>query len=157
MNKLYVSIPFGANPDLADPELVVTIRQDLQALRVRLADAEELFTVGTPAWLDDPTRLSGLSRKDRGIGFEPNVVDMRNPSTESVQAFNDIAAKNDRGSPWYANAQRVLLGDRRLLSSRRDDVRFGIGEFKWQLRHKCAFERIRRLRINRVQSGLCGR
>ena len=29
---------------------------------------------------------------------------MRDPSTESVQAFNDIAATNDHGSPWYANA-----------------------------------------------------
>jgi hopanoid biosynthesis associated RND transporter like protein HpnN len=38
------------------------------------------------------------------ITFEPNVVHMRNPSTESVQTFNDIAATNDRGSPWYANA-----------------------------------------------------
>ena len=38
------------------------------------------------------------------ITFEPNVVDMRDPNTESVQAFNDIAASNDHGSPWYANA-----------------------------------------------------
>jgi hopanoid biosynthesis associated RND transporter like protein HpnN len=36
--------------------------------------------------------------------FAPNVVDMRDPSTESVQTFNEIAATNDRGSPWYANA-----------------------------------------------------
>ena len=38
------------------------------------------------------------------ITFEPNVIDMRDPTTESVQAFNDIAASNDHGSPWYANA-----------------------------------------------------
>ncbi|MFQ5415514.1 MAG: MMPL family transporter, partial [Myxococcota bacterium] len=39
-----------------------------------------------------------------GIRFEPNVVHMRDPSTESVQTFNEIAKSNDRGSPWYANA-----------------------------------------------------
>jgi hopanoid biosynthesis associated RND transporter like protein HpnN len=38
------------------------------------------------------------------VTFEPNAIDMRDPETESVQAFNDIAAANDRGSPWYANA-----------------------------------------------------
>jgi hopanoid biosynthesis associated RND transporter like protein HpnN len=36
--------------------------------------------------------------------FDPNVVQMRDPSTESVQAFNELAAANERGSPWYANA-----------------------------------------------------
>jgi hopanoid biosynthesis associated RND transporter like protein HpnN len=36
--------------------------------------------------------------------FDANVVQMRNPSTESVRAFNDLAATNERGSPWYANA-----------------------------------------------------
>jgi len=40
----------------------------------------------------------------RYTSFDPNVVQMRNPSAESVQAFNDIAASNERGSPWYANA-----------------------------------------------------
>jgi hopanoid biosynthesis associated RND transporter like protein HpnN len=36
--------------------------------------------------------------------FDPNVVQMRDPSTESVQVFNELAATNQRGSPWYANA-----------------------------------------------------
>jgi hopanoid biosynthesis associated RND transporter like protein HpnN len=38
------------------------------------------------------------------ISFEPNVVDLRNPETESVQAFEDLASMNDRGAPWFANA-----------------------------------------------------
>jgi hypothetical protein len=29
---------------------------------------------------------------------------MRNPNTESVQAFDEIAAMNDDGSPWFADA-----------------------------------------------------
>jgi hopanoid biosynthesis associated RND transporter like protein HpnN len=38
------------------------------------------------------------------LAFEPNVVDLRNPDTESVQAFEDLAAMNDHGAPWFANA-----------------------------------------------------
>jgi hopanoid biosynthesis associated RND transporter like protein HpnN len=52
------------------------------------------------------------------ITFEPNVVQMRNPSTESVQAFNDIAATNDRGSPWYANALAADLDSGVELAAR---------------------------------------
>jgi hypothetical protein len=35
--------------------------------------------------------------------FDPNVVRMRDPSTESVQAFNDLLSQNDHTSPWFAN------------------------------------------------------
>jgi hypothetical protein len=54
--------------------------------------------------------------------FEPNVVEMRNPSTESVQAFNDIAATNDRGSPWYANALAPDLDSAVDLAARLVDL-----------------------------------
>jgi hopanoid biosynthesis associated RND transporter like protein HpnN len=54
--------------------------------------------------------------------FEPNVVHMRNPSTESVQAFNDIAATNDRGSPWYANALAEDLDSGVELAARLEDL-----------------------------------
>jgi len=50
--------------------------------------------------------------------FDPNAVQMRNPSTESVQAFNDLAATNERGSPWYANALAPDLASARELAAR---------------------------------------
>jgi hopanoid biosynthesis associated RND transporter like protein HpnN len=54
------------------------------------------------------------------ITFEPNVVDMRDPSTESVQAFHDIAATNDHGSPWYANALAPDLASADALAKELD-------------------------------------
>ena len=54
--------------------------------------------------------------------FDPNVVQMRNPSTESVQAFNDLAATNERGSPWYANALASDLAAARELAARLGDL-----------------------------------
>jgi hopanoid biosynthesis associated RND transporter like protein HpnN len=35
--------------------------------------------------------------------FDPDVVKMRDPDTESVQAFRDLLDDNDRLSPWFAN------------------------------------------------------
>jgi hopanoid biosynthesis associated RND transporter like protein HpnN len=34
------------------------------------------------------------------LRFDPNVVGMRNPDTESVQAFNELLAERDVASPW---------------------------------------------------------
>jgi hopanoid biosynthesis associated RND transporter like protein HpnN len=56
------------------------------------------------------------------IGFDANVVDLRNPSMESVQAFNDIAVTNDRGSPWYANALAPDLDSANELAARLGDL-----------------------------------
>lgn len=36
--------------------------------------------------------------------FDPNVVEMRDPSTESVQTFNDLLAQTGTASPWYVDA-----------------------------------------------------
>lgn len=36
--------------------------------------------------------------------FDPDVVKLRDPSTESVQAFADLLDQNDVSSPWFANA-----------------------------------------------------
>ncbi len=54
--------------------------------------------------------------------FDPNVVQMRNPSTESVQAFNDLAASNERGSPWYANALAPDLEAAEVLAAELVDL-----------------------------------
>lgn len=35
--------------------------------------------------------------------FDANVVQMRNPDTESVQVFNELLAQRGRSSPWYVN------------------------------------------------------
>ncbi|MEM7409401.1 MAG: MMPL family transporter [Myxococcota bacterium] len=36
--------------------------------------------------------------------FDPNVIDMRDPDTESVQAFNDLLDASGAASPWYVDA-----------------------------------------------------
>jgi hopanoid biosynthesis associated RND transporter like protein HpnN len=36
--------------------------------------------------------------------FDENVINMRNPGTESVQAFNDLLSQAGMASPWFINA-----------------------------------------------------
>ncbi|MBW2419452.1 MAG: MMPL family transporter [Deltaproteobacteria bacterium] len=43
-----------------------------------------------------------------GLRFDPNVVEMRDPSSESVQAFKDLLGS--QSSPWFLN---VLVGDQK--------------------------------------------
>jgi hopanoid biosynthesis associated RND transporter like protein HpnN len=38
------------------------------------------------------------------LRFDPNIVAMRDPSTESVQTFNDLLADTSSASPWHANS-----------------------------------------------------
>ncbi|MDP6978687.1 MAG: MMPL family transporter [Myxococcota bacterium] len=38
------------------------------------------------------------------LRFDANIVAMRDPSTESVQTFNDLLADAGHHSPWYANS-----------------------------------------------------
>ncbi|MGH0036303.1 MAG: MMPL family transporter [Myxococcota bacterium] len=37
------------------------------------------------------------------VRFDPNAVDLRDPSTQSVQAFNDLLAQSGVASPWFVN------------------------------------------------------
>ncbi len=37
------------------------------------------------------------------LRFDPNVVDLRNPETESVQTFRDLVAGGGAATPWYAD------------------------------------------------------
>ncbi len=39
-----------------------------------------------------------------GAWFEPNVVNMRDPTTESVEAFYDLLDDSGFASPWFVNA-----------------------------------------------------
>jgi len=52
--------------------------------------------------------------------FDPNVVDMRDPGTESVQAFNDLLADTGRASPWYVDAVAPDLAQAQELALRLD-------------------------------------
>lgn len=50
--------------------------------------------------------------------FDPNVVDMRDPGTESVQAMNDLLADSGQASPWYVDAVAPDLDAARDLARR---------------------------------------
>ncbi len=38
------------------------------------------------------------------LRFDPNVINMRNPATTSVQAFDDLLAEAGTASPWFINS-----------------------------------------------------
>ncbi len=54
-------------------------------------------------WTAAAAGLLGLVLVPRAW-FEPNVVNMRDPSTESVQAFYDLLDDSGFASPWFVNA-----------------------------------------------------
>jgi hopanoid biosynthesis associated RND transporter like protein HpnN len=54
-----------------------------------------------------------------GVRFDVNVVEMRDPDTESVQAFKDLLAKSDT-SPWYLNVLTPDLTQAEALAERLD-------------------------------------
>lgn len=55
------------------------------------------------------------------LRFDVNVVQMRNPDTESVQAFNDLL-ENSRTSPWSIDVLTTSLADAGSLSLRLRDL-----------------------------------
>lgn len=48
--------------------------------------------------------------------FDPNVVAMRDPTTESVQTFNDLLEQSGTASPWYINAIAADQAEARRLA-----------------------------------------
>ena len=48
--------------------------------------------------------------------FDPNVVDLRDPATESVQAMNDLLAQTGTASPWYVDAIAPDLDEAQRLA-----------------------------------------
>jgi hopanoid biosynthesis associated RND transporter like protein HpnN len=52
------------------------------------------------------------------VYFEPNVVDMRDPSTESVQAFEDLLGQAGVMSPWFVNAVAPNAAGAEALAAR---------------------------------------
>jgi hopanoid biosynthesis associated RND transporter like protein HpnN len=52
--------------------------------------------------------------------FDPNVVRMRDPSTTSVQAFEDLLADSGTSSPWYVDVVAGDLAEAQALGKRLD-------------------------------------
>jgi hopanoid biosynthesis associated RND transporter like protein HpnN len=49
--------------------------------------------------------------------FDPNVIEMRDPTTESVEAFNDLLAQAGSASPWYVDSMAPSLGQASKLAA----------------------------------------
>jgi hopanoid biosynthesis associated RND transporter like protein HpnN len=52
------------------------------------------------------------------LRFDPNVIDLRNPDTESVQAFRDLVADGGSATPWYADVLASDLASARTLAAK---------------------------------------
>ncbi len=52
------------------------------------------------------------------LRFEPDVVALRNPATESVRAFQDLVATGGLASPWFADVLAPDLDAGRALAER---------------------------------------
>ena len=52
------------------------------------------------------------------LRFEPDVVALRNPETESVRAFQDLVATGGLASPWFADVLAPDLDAARALAAR---------------------------------------
>ncbi|MEE8581752.1 MAG: MMPL family transporter [Myxococcota bacterium] len=68
-------------------------------------------------WVALVAGLGGLLLLPRAH-FDADVVDMRDATTESVQAFNDLLDQAGASSPWYINALAKDLDAAVLLSQR---------------------------------------
>jgi hopanoid biosynthesis associated RND transporter like protein HpnN len=53
--------------------------------------------------------------------FDENVINMRNPDTESVQAFNDLLSQSGMASPWFINAVARDLESAQQLAKQLED------------------------------------
>ncbi len=59
------------------------------------------------------------------LRFDPNVINMRNPDTISVQAFNDLLAQTGTASPWFINSvapNLELAGERSAKLTELEEV-----------------------------------
>jgi len=97
----------------------------LEALRARRPLALPLHVAVHPGWVCGAAlvlTLAGLSLAP-GARVEANVIALRNPNTESVQAFEDLL-ESDRLTPWYADilAPDLATADRLAAQARELDV-----------------------------------
>jgi hopanoid biosynthesis associated RND transporter like protein HpnN len=54
--------------------------------------------------------------------FDSNVIKMRDPTTESVQAFDDLLAQSGVASPWFVNSVMPDLDSADALARRMDEL-----------------------------------
>ena len=52
--------------------------------------------------------------------FSPNILDIRDPETESVETFDDLLAEAGSASPWYVDAMAPSLDEAQALARRLD-------------------------------------
>jgi len=65
--------------------------------------------------------VAGLVLAPR-VGFEANIIEMRDPGTPSVQAFNDLLAQSGTASPWFANVVTEDLETAVALARRYEEL-----------------------------------
>lgn len=77
-------------------------------------------------WFDAHPRVVRAVAALLGIGaislipfahFDPNVIEMRDPTTESVEAFNDLLAQSGSASPWYVDSMAPDLEAAKKLAA----------------------------------------
>ncbi len=112
------------------PALLTTVfRVDPARLgehRLRFGEAPARFVQRNALsirWVSLAAALAGLALL-ASLRFDANIVAMRDPSTESVQTFNDLLSDAGNASPWYANSVVSDLdeADRLKLQMRELDV-----------------------------------
>jgi hopanoid biosynthesis associated RND transporter like protein HpnN len=80
--------------------------------------------LGRPAWVCGAAAaafLASLPLLPRSY-FDTNVIAMRDPSMESVQAFDDLLSQAGTASPWYVNSVTEDLDAAREQAARMDEL-----------------------------------
>ncbi|MAI80601.1 MAG: hypothetical protein CL917_16790 [Deltaproteobacteria bacterium] len=91
-------------PALISDVLSIHAKRDLEAaVRFKTEFWQRIARrPSTVRWCASAAALAALVIVSPGLRFNANAVDMRDPSTESVQAFRDLLS-NSLTSPWYLN------------------------------------------------------
>jgi hopanoid biosynthesis associated RND transporter like protein HpnN len=76
------------------------------------------------AWVRRSAALAGIGALALlpQARFDENVINMRNPGTESVQAFNDLLQQSGMASPWFLNVVAPNLEAAQRLAARLDEL-----------------------------------
>ncbi|MEE2665139.1 MAG: MMPL family transporter [Myxococcota bacterium] len=82
-------------------------------------------------WFDEHPRHVRIAAAAAGVlalvlipraHFSPNVLDIRDPATESVQTFDDLLAQAGSASPWYVDAIAPNLEAAEALAHRLEEL-----------------------------------
>ncbi len=98
-------------------------RRETEVSKLRFRDRwwTHLDRYGT--WVRRGAALAGIGALALlpSARFDENVINMRDPTTESVQAFNDLLDQAGMASPWFINVVAEDLESARRLADRLDD------------------------------------